>query len=180
MRHAAKKKRSIFRRMGDSMRARDTIDDGLGALSERLGFREHQDTKPEQLHCEVHHSADRPHSIVYAPDMDGQIDPGEVVWFWAPSDHGDQLLNERSLVVVARSADMISGLLTSPNPDHERDEHWLDIGSGPWDASGRQSWVRIDKLVSVPQSHIRRQGVVMPQQRFERIANRLRQDFGWH
>ncbi|AZA08763.1 type II toxin-antitoxin system PemK/MazF family toxin [Corynebacterium pseudopelargi] len=179
MRHAARKRPSLIRRISSSLRAQDPIEDGLNALSERLGLCEHQEAKPDHLACEVHSASDIPSSIIYAPDMDGQVDPGEVVWFWAPSDHSPQHVVERSLVVVARTAESIYGLLTSPNPDHETDDHWMDIGSGPWDASGRQSWVRVDKIVTVPETHIRRQGIVMPQQRFERIANRLRQEYGW-
>ncbi|BAU96679.1 hypothetical protein N24_2417 [Corynebacterium suranareeae] len=117
--------------------------------------------------------------IFYAPDMDGQADPGEVVWIWAPADGPSLPPRERAIVVVGRNRNAILGLLISCNPEHRSHEDWIDIGSGGWDPRGRQSWVRLDRVLEVSELGIRRQGTVIPQGRFERIANRLRNDFDW-
>lgn len=117
--------------------------------------------------------------IFYAPDMDGQADPGEVVWIWVSADGPQLPAKERAMVVVGRSRSSILGLLISCNPEHRGDEDWLDIGSGVWDQRGRQSWVRLDRVLEVGELGIRRQGTAIPRGRFERIANRLRTDFGW-
>lgn len=117
--------------------------------------------------------------IFYAPDMDGQADPGEVVWIWAPTDGPSSPPQERSMVVVGRTRSTILGLLISCNPEHRTDEDWIEIGAGGWDERGRQSWVRLDRILEVSELGIRRQGTVIPRGRFERMANRLRNDFAW-
>ena len=87
---------------------------------------------------------------------------------------------ERALVVIGRTGDHVLGLITSPNPEHADDEKWLDIGSGPWDEQGRRSWLRLDKVIKVAETAIRRQGAVIPLGRFNRIASRLRNEYGWN
>lgn len=153
------------------------LEDGLNRLSSRLGLQEQRTRLRSRLsHCTVAPAEECARTIFYAPDMDGQVDPGEVVWFWTPH---KQTPIERALVVVGRSGSQILGLLASSNPEHSQDRSWLDIGSGPWDENGRQSWVRLDRVIKIPETEIRRQGAVIPPRRFERIANRLRADFGW-
>ena len=57
--------------------------------------------------------------------------------------------------------------------------NWLSIGSGPWDGEGRPSWVRLDRVLDVPETGIRREGAVCPRETFDRVAARLRSDYGW-
>lgn len=170
------------RSLGRARRAifapQNPLDVGLQTLNERLGRANANEHRLHALPCTVKETRRCTRGLCYAPDMDGQVDPGEVVWFWAPNDEGGRT-SERAIVVVGREEDHVLGLITSPNPDHAAEPSWLDIGSGPWDASGRQSWVRLDRLVVVPESAIRRQGAVMPQRRFDRIAQRLRTEYGW-
>ena len=58
-------------------------------------------------------------------------------------------------------------------------EEWLDIGTGEWDESGRQCWVRMDRVLEISEEQCRRQGTLFPERRFERIANRLRSRYHW-
>ncbi|WOH93902.1 hypothetical protein [Corynebacterium urealyticum] len=43
-----------------------------------------------------------------------------------------------------------------------------------------ESWVRLDKILEIPESQILRRGLHMPERRYDRIAQRLREDYGWH
>ncbi|MDO4631067.1 MAG: growth inhibitor PemK [Corynebacterium sp.] len=187
-----KKQKHWFGKVVDTFR-RDhagTLDEGLDMLYSRLGLHGPEPTKtPQALTCDftVCTSDSLPRTIFYAPNMDGQVDPGEVVWFWIPSEdsaHTDDestlKFTERALVVVGRTGDHVLGLITSPNPEHAHDEKWLDIGAGPWDDEGRQSWLRLDKVIKVAESTIRRQGAFIPPRRFNRIASRLRNEYGWN
>ncbi|MBP3088105.1 growth inhibitor PemK [Corynebacterium sp. sy017] len=157
------------------------LDTGLSALNERLGLhkKNHSPVAEHNVHkyidCQVSSSSECARNIIYAPDMDGQVDPGEIVWFFAPTNKK----KERALVVIARHGAEVLGLLTSSNPEHDKEDSWLDIGVGPWDESGKQNWVRLDKIIRVPEIAIRRQGAIIPRSRFERIANRLRAEYGW-
>ncbi|MDO4686069.1 MAG: type II toxin-antitoxin system PemK/MazF family toxin [Corynebacterium sp.] len=164
-------------------RAHDrALDRGLARLGDRLGLdTPHDDDEPKRRAVAVKakptHTLAR--SIYYAPDMDGQADPGEVVWIMVNTNGPDHPPTERAIVVVGRAAHNILGLLISPDTTHKDEHNWLDIGAGGWDESSRQCWVRLDKVLEVPELDIRRQGAIIPRQRFERIANRLRREFGW-
>lgn len=158
------------------------LEVGLQRLNNRLGLKG-DDTSDQEARAataiNVEPTDQMVRSIFYAPDMDGQADPGEVVWIWAPSDGPDKPLRERALLVVGRTRHTILGLLISPNPEHDGEDGWMDIGAGEWDASGRQCWLRIDRVVEVSELGIRRQGAIFPRRRFDRVANKLRNRFAW-
>lgn len=164
---------------------RTKLDEGLDLLRERLGLQRHHRLQHRSVsmyrpdRCSVLATTSCARSLVYGPDMDGEADPGEVVWFWAPSGQDQQSHLERAMLVIGHQHSQILGLLISPNEHYAVDPHWIDIGSGPWDESGRPCWVRLDKVIAVPYSSIRRQGTILPRSRFERVANRLRTDYGW-
>lgn len=158
------------------------LETGLQQLNDRLGLKDNDPADPEvraATALNVEPTDQMVRSIFYAPDMDGQADPGEVVWIWAPSDGPDKPLRERALLVVGRTRHTILGLLISPNPEHEDEDGWMDIGAGEWDASGRQCWLRVDRVVEVSELGIRRQGAIFPRRRFERVANKLRNRYAW-
>ena len=66
-------------------------------------------------------------------------------------------------------------MLTSK--DHDRDaaqeardgRFWLDIGSGAWDAQGRPSEVRVNRLLEVDPEAVRREGAVLDEARFAAV-----------
>ncbi|WJZ03363.1 type II toxin-antitoxin system PemK/MazF family toxin [Corynebacterium freiburgense] len=157
------------------------LDRGLARLGDRLGLDTPTEDEPRRRAIAVNakptHTLAR--NLYYAPDMDGQADPGEVVWIMVNTNGPDNPPTERAIVVVGRTAHNILGLLISPDSTHKNEHNWLDIGAGGWDEASRQCWVRLDKVLEVPELDIRRQGAIIPKQRFERIANRLRKEFGW-
>lgn len=158
---------------------REGLGLGIDPAQEELKAEAEANSVHEVSEITVFPSESMSRMIFYAPDMDGQADPGEVVWIWAPADGPNQPPRERAIVVMGRNRNSVLGLLVSCNPEHRAEEEWIDIGSGGWDPRGRQSWVRLDRVLEVSELGIRRQGTVIPQGRFERIANRLRNDFGW-
>ena len=62
---------------------------------------------------------------------------------------------------------------------HAGDDAWVGIGTGNWDYDGRPSWVRLDRVLDVPEDGIRREGAILDRDRFEVIATRLRAEFSW-
>ncbi len=76
----------------------------------------------------------------YAPDPDGDPDPGEIVWTWVPYEENDGRGKDRPVLVVAREAGgrtLLAVQLSSKRHDHDRE--WVPIGTGPWDSAGRES-----------------------------------------
>jgi hypothetical protein len=113
----------------------------------------------------------------YAPKRDGQPDPGEVVWAWVPYEENDGRGKDRPVLVVSRDgSDLLALMLTSK--DHDRDaadearhgRHWLDVGSGGWDPRGRPSEVRLDRVLRLGVSDVRREGAALDRRRFDEVA----------
>jgi hypothetical protein len=126
-------------------------------------------------------SSERARQISYAPDLDGAADPGEIVWTWVPFEEDASQGKDRPVLVVARAAEAgeLLGLMLSSQGHRADDANWVPIGSGPWDREGRDSYVRLDRVLEVPEHGIRREGAVMPQDRFDRVAGELRSSYGW-
>lgn len=124
-------------------------------------------------------SGDRARAVVYAPDLDGSADPGEIVWAWVPFEENDGRGKDRPLLVVGRQSGDLVGLMLSSQQDRSDDRDWVSIGSGAWDRAGRESFVRLDRVLEIGEHDIRREGAVLGRDRFERVAEELRGRFGW-
>jgi hypothetical protein len=125
-------------------------------------------------------AGERARTISYAPDMDGAADPGEIVWTWVPYEEDASQGKDRPVLVVARAGDGdLLGLMLSSQGHRRDDENWLPVGSGPWDREGRDSYVRLDRVLEIEEHGIRREGAIMPADRFEQVAAELRSGYGW-
>jgi hypothetical protein len=124
-------------------------------------------------------TGDRADRIVYAPNRDGAADPGEVVWAWVPYEEGDGRGKDRPLLVVGRRGADLVGLMLSSQHDRADDRNWISVGTGEWDRQGRESFVRLDRVLEVGEHAIRREGAVLDRARFDRVADRLRSSYGW-
>ena len=124
-------------------------------------------------------TAQRARRVVYAPDLDGRADPGEVVWTWVVYEDDPTRGKDRPVLVVGRDRSTLLGLMLSSQDRHGDDPNWVGIGSGNWDFESRASWVRLDRVLDVPEEGIRREGAILDRERFEVIATRLRAHYSW-
>ncbi|MGW6659445.1 type II toxin-antitoxin system PemK/MazF family toxin [Rhodococcus sp. NPDC055024] len=124
-------------------------------------------------------TAHRARKVEYSPDLDGKADPGEIVWTWVAYEEDPTQGKDRPVLVVGRDGDTLLGLMLSSQSKREGERDWLAIGSGPWDGEGRPSWIRLDRVLDVPESGIRREGAVMDHKKFDAVAAKLRADFSW-
>lgn len=114
--------------------------------------------------------------LTYAPKPDGRPDPGEIVWTWVPYEDDPAQGKDRPVLVVGRDGARLVGMMLT-SKDHDRDaaqeardgRFWLDIGSGPWDAQGRPSEVRVNRLIDVDPDAVRREGAVLDEPRFAAV-----------
>jgi len=116
----------------------------------------------------------------YAPEADGEPDPGEVVWGWVPYEEDPTQGKDRPVLLIGRreidGSEHWAGLMLT-SKDHDRDaedearygRYWLDIGSGDWDAERRPSEVRLDRLVILRTDAVRREGAAVPREVFDRV-----------
>lgn len=116
-------------------------------------------------------------TTTYAPDLDGEPDPGEIVWTWVPYEDDHSRGKDRPVLLVGHDGPWLLALqLTSQ--DHDRDAAqearagriWFDVGTGPWDPAGRPSEVRINRVVRVHPDAVRREGAVLPRDRFDDVV----------
>ncbi len=124
-------------------------------------------------------TGDRARTVVYAPDLDGAADPGEIVWAWVPFEEDDGRGKDRPLLVVGRAGGDLLGLMLSSQHKRDGEPDWISIGSGGWDRDGRESFVRLDRVLEVAEYGIRREGAVLDRDRFEGVAGELRGRYGW-
>ncbi|MDN5934233.1 MAG: type II toxin-antitoxin system PemK/MazF family toxin [Pseudonocardia sp.] len=124
-------------------------------------------------------TGDSPRTIVYAPDLDGSADPGEIVWAWVPFEENDGRGKDRPLLVVGRQGSDLVGLMLSSQQERSDDRDWVSIGTGDWDRERRESFVRLDRVLEVGEHDIRREGAVLDRGRFDGVAGELRGRFGW-
>lgn len=118
----------------------------------------------------------------YSPDPDGHPDPGEIVWGWVPFEEDFSRGKDRPVLVIGHDGEWLLALmLTSrdhiaPSRNGLRAEHgnyWFDIGSGPWDRRGRPSEIRLDRVIRLQESAIRREGAVMPRATFDDVVRAM-------
>ena len=158
-----------------------------GILSRTLQARPSQQTSPaRETRPSPRRSPERGRLLEYAPDLDGDADPGEIVWTWVAYEEDPSQGKDRPVLVVGRDGGALLALMMS-SKDHDLDaadearhgRHWVDVGSGPWDRQGRPSEVRVDRVLEVDEDGIRREGAVLDRSRFDRVAAALRSGHGW-
>jgi mRNA-degrading endonuclease toxin of MazEF toxin-antitoxin module len=116
--------------------------------------------------------------IVYAPDHDGDPDPGEVVWAWVPYEDDPSQGKDRPVLVIGYDA-VGGGLVGVPlsSRDHRgrRDAGaWVEVGTGGWDGKGRTSYADADRVLRFPPDVVRREGASLPRHRFDAVVARAR------
>lgn len=113
--------------------------------------------------------------VEYAPERDGEADPGEIVWAWVPYEELDGRGKDRPVVVLgfADTAERDYAVLMVSSRDHSAHEEWLSIGSGAWDPDGRESYVRLDRLLAVAGPAVRREGSAMSERQFAAVVEAM-------
>ncbi len=120
----------------------------------------------------------------YAPEMDGEPDPGEVVWAYVPYEDDPSQGKDRPVVVLAESEDESAlACLYLTSKDHDRDadqearagRHWMDVGTGAWDSQGRPSEARLDRLLVLASSAVRREGAALDRDVFDAVVAAARE-----
>lgn len=117
----------------------------------------------------------------YSPEMDGEPDPGEVVWAWVPYEDDPAQGKDRPVLVLARQGDLLACLYMT-SKDHDRDaedearygRYWMDVGTGAWDSQGRESEIRLDRLLTIPEDEVRREGAALDQATFDAVVTAAR------
>ncbi|MBA3234321.1 MAG: type II toxin-antitoxin system PemK/MazF family toxin [Propionibacteriales bacterium] len=120
-------------------------------------------------------------TIGYEPRNDGRADPGEVVWTWVPYEEDHSRGKDRPVLIIGHVGRDLAGLMLT-SKDHDRDadqeaghgRHWIDVGSGGWDRERRPSEVRLDRLIRVDPTQVRREGASLDKALFDSVVRAAR------
>ncbi len=109
--------------------------------------------------------------IEYSPNLDGDPDPGEVVWTWVPYEDDPNKGKDRPVVIIGRIGNDLAGIqLTSKNK--QRSE-MVPVGTGAWDPRSRPSYAKADRLLTVDPDEVRREGAVLERDRFDDVIAKV-------
>ncbi len=109
--------------------------------------------------------------VFYSPTIDGDPDPGEVVWTWVPWEEDPTQGKDRPVAIVGRHGDSLVGVpLTSKQRD---DEPQVLVGSGTWDNRGRPSYAKLDRVLHLDPAQVRREGAALDKDRFDDLVAAL-------
>ncbi|MCC9145499.1 MULTISPECIES: type II toxin-antitoxin system PemK/MazF family toxin [unclassified Arthrobacter] len=117
-----------------------------------------------------------PVNPVYAPQPDGDPDPGEVVWAWVPYEEDPTQGKDRPVLLIGRSGGYLLALMMTSrdrNSPGSSDPRYLDVGTGSWDSKGRPSEVRLDRVLQLDPDGVRREGAIMDRNVFQTVVRRL-------
>lgn len=104
--------------------------------------------------------------IEYTPAIDGDPDPGEVVWTWVPFEDDPTLGKDRPVVIIGRRGPMLSGVaLTTKRRDGD-----VEVGTGSWDSRNRPSYAKVARLLDIDARAVRREGAVLGRRRFDAVV----------
>ena len=120
--------------------------------------------------------------VDYAPVRGNRPDPGEVVWTWVPYEEEHSRGKDRPVVLVGRDGPWLLGLQMT-SKDHDFDEQqearagrfWVDIGAGDWDNRGRESEVRVNRVLRIDPDAVRRVSVSLPRHLFDQVVAGMRE-----
>ena len=113
-------------------------------------------------------------SFEYSPNLDGDPDPGEVVWTWVPYEEDPSQGKDRPVVLIGRRGSMLIGVpLTSKPHDNEPQ---VPVGTGSWDREGRPSYAKLERLLEIDPSKVRREGAILSRAHFDDVIAGVRRE----
>ena len=117
----------------------------------------------------------------YSPEIDGEPDPGEVVWAWVPYEDDPTQGKDRPVVVIGYEGPELLGVpLSSRDHAAQRDaDEWVEVGRGGWDSQGRVSFANADRVLRYRPAEVRREGAALRRDPFDAVAVQVRRLNRW-
>jgi len=103
----------------------------------------------------------------YAPALDGEPDPGEVIWTWVPFVEYDGRGKDRPVLIIARIDD---GAWAGCYLSTKQHRGFVSIGSGAWDSQRRESFLSPERVLRVTEQGMRRESTGIDRAKFERAV----------
>lgn len=110
----------------------------------------------------------------YAPSLDGEPDPGEVIWTWVPYVENDGRGKDRPVLIIAR-LDSESWAACYLSTKQHRD--FVSVGTGSWDSQGRESYLSPERVLRVTESGMRRESTGIDRADYDQAVRAI---MAWH
>lgn len=146
----------------------EKLSDAIVRATAAVRHRERNTGKVEQRPQPTARSVPPDVRIQYTPQIDGDPDPGEIVWTWVPFEEDATLGKDRPVVIIGRRGDVLSGVaLTSKN----HNDGTVEIGTGEWDPRHRTSYAKVDRLLDIDPAAVRREGAILNRRQFDEVID---------
>ncbi|MEO6987066.1 MAG: type II toxin-antitoxin system PemK/MazF family toxin [Aquihabitans sp.] len=121
-------------------------------------------------------------AVSYAPESDGEADPGEVVWAWVPYEDDPSQGKDRPVLVLGWDGPLLAAVQLSSKDHSERNDahEWVPVGTGGWDREARPSSVDASRLLRLDPMAVRREGAALDRSRFDAVLARVEDLHDWH
>lgn len=137
---------------------KDTASQTFDAIPGQFGPGATRDLAPEEI---------RDLQPSYAPRMNGEPDPGEVVWTWVPYVENDGRGKDRPVLIIAR---LSAGAWAACYLSTKHHDGFVSIGTGAWDSKGRESFLAPQRVFRITDSGMRRESAGIDRSTFERAV----------
>lgn len=120
-------------------------------------------------------------AVSYAPERDGDADPGEVVWTWVAFEDDPTQGKDRPVLVIGWDGPLLAAVQLSSKDHRGRDDahEWIEVGRGAWDPQGRVSYADASRLLRVEPHAVRREGAALDEEAFRRVLVRVQELNRW-
>ena len=145
---------------------------GGGRKSGTSGSKPSRSTKPPAGGAGATDVRDGDYRFEYAPELDGDPDPGEVVWTWVPYEDDPRQGKDRPVAIIGRHGRHLLGVALTSKDKHP--QYQVPVGTGPWDRQGRPSYAKVDRLLDVDPAKVRREGAILDRSRHDEVVAAVR------
>ena len=111
-------------------------------------------------------------TIEYSPRLDGNPDPGEVVWTWVPWEEDPTQGKDRPVIIFGRRGPLLVGVALTSKP--HANEPQISVGTGSWDREGRPSYAKLERILDIDPAQVRREGAVLDAARFRELVEAIK------
>lgn len=145
---------------------------GSGRKGGAPGAKPSRSTKPPAKGAGATDVRDGDYRFEYAPELDGEPDPGEVVWTWVPYEDDPRQGKDRPVAIIGRHGTHLLGVALTSKDKHS--QYQVPVGSGPWDHQGRPSFAKVDRLLDVDPAKVRREGAILDRRHHDDVVAAVR------
>jgi hypothetical protein len=145
----------------------DKLTGALRRTSAMLRYREPNTGRVQRRREPTARRVEQGVTVEYTPQLDGDPDPGEVVWTWVPFEDDPTLGKDRPVLVIGRHGSVLSGVaLTSKRKARE---DYIEVGTGEWDSKHRTSYAKVEHLLDIDPHVVRREGAILNRRQFDDV-----------